>query len=543
MDQTDEASDNKRKLNLKFVSEVIGDDYKNWNRGEIVLISAQTGTGKNYFVENILMNQAEGMKFLYISNRTNLKREVKIRLLQKFNLEVPQEVTDLDSITTIDTITITSYHALQNSAIDEEYDRDKFDLDLYDYIICDEIHFIMTDSSFNTLNRFTYEKLITERHWQSIKIFMSATMEEIKDPIIKCANQGIGRKPTIHEYKTGIDYSYVKPKYFKSRDYTETLVNLIKNDVSDDKWLVFITDLKAGNSMLEALGSNNCSIIKSGTKSLELTSIINCCCFTKKVLICTKAMDNGINIKDDSVKNIVILAWDRISLIQMLGRKRIDINDAQEINLYLCTRAKGSFQALMRNYNFKQEQVDLLSEDINAFNKKYNNKLSQIYDDVIYKSSVTNEFKQNPIGIERLSRDRKFALRMIDHFEIDYVFAFIHVQLEWLGLAKTFSSLNLIENVVLDSEKQVLVQEIEKLIGTKILPEDQMMLKQLLSSEVFHVDRGLLQGTKGMQPKTFNKIMKNILGLPYEVFATRTSKVEGNRKIKYTYWTIVKTGN
>lgn len=157
-------------------------------------------------------------------------------------MDVPNEFEELDKITTIDNVTITSYHALQDSAINEEYDRDKFDLDLYDYIVSDEIHFIMTDSSFNTLNRFTYEKLVATRHMQAIKIFMSATMEEIKEPIIKCANKVIGKKPTIHEFTTGIDYSYVKPIYFESNGYIETLVNLIKNDISEDKWLIFITE-------------------------------------------------------------------------------------------------------------------------------------------------------------------------------------------------------------------------------------------------------------------------------------------------------------
>lgn len=54
IDNIDEPNENGIKLNLKFVSDVIGEDYKKWKRGEIVLISAQTGTGKNYFIENVL---------------------------------------------------------------------------------------------------------------------------------------------------------------------------------------------------------------------------------------------------------------------------------------------------------------------------------------------------------------------------------------------------------------------------------------------------------------------------------------------------------
>lgn len=103
---------------------------------------------------------------------------------------------------------------------------------------------------------------------------------------------------------------------------------------------------------------------------------------------------------------------------------------------------------------------------------------------------------------------------MIDYFAIDYKYAFIHTQLDWLGLGATFSDLKLIKEVILDSEKQVLVQVIERLIGTKILQEDQEMLKKLITSEAFHVDRSLLQGAKRMHPQTFNSIMQKSLKLP-----------------------------
>jgi len=42
------------KLKLKYVTELVGNDYTNWNKGDVVEISSPTGTGKNHFLFNVL---------------------------------------------------------------------------------------------------------------------------------------------------------------------------------------------------------------------------------------------------------------------------------------------------------------------------------------------------------------------------------------------------------------------------------------------------------------------------------------------------------
>lgn len=391
-----------KKLNLNYVSNIIGETYKKWKPGDIIIIDAQTGTGKNYFIENVLIPWIETKKLLFISNRTNLKRQVKIRLLEEYGLKIPETLEELDNIKTIKNVTITSYHALQFSAKEELYKGKKFDVSYFDYLVMDECHFILSDSGFNNLNRLSYEKLVTKQYSNIVKIFMSATMDEIKGPIIRCANKGIGLKPKIHEYETGKDYSYVNVNYFKHKKYTEKISNMILNDRTDNKWLVFISDLKDGESILKTIGKEKGSIIQSGTKSKELDSIINNNMFNKKVLIATKALDNGINLKDELLVNIVIMAWDKTSTIQMLGRKRIDISDTQEINLYISMRYPKSFHALLRKYDVKKKAIDLLfleGDNKNQFNKKYDNNFKDlvVLGDVVYKSDLNNEFKFNPV--------------------------------------------------------------------------------------------------------------------------------------------------
>lgn len=39
-----------KRLNLDWVTDAVGDDYKNWRKGDVVKIKAQTGTGKTVLV-------------------------------------------------------------------------------------------------------------------------------------------------------------------------------------------------------------------------------------------------------------------------------------------------------------------------------------------------------------------------------------------------------------------------------------------------------------------------------------------------------------
>ena len=528
------------KLNLDYVSNIIGDTYRKWKPRDIVIIEAQTGTGKNYFIENIFMPYMSPSKVLFVSNRTNLKRQVKKRLLESHGLKIPETLEELDGTKTIGHVTVCSYHALQHSSLNENYRGKLFDLSRYSAIILDECHFVLSDSGYNNLCRFTYKKLIVAQYPNLIKVFMSATMDEIGKPITFHMNSAIdkimGNKPKIHTYKTGKDYSNVKVKYIEHYNYVEIITNMILNDTSDEKWLIFISDLKDGKKIMDNIGEDKCSIIKSGTKSEELISIINDDIFKKKVLIATKALDNGINIKDNLLVNIVVLAWDEVSLIQMLGRKRISINNPQKINLYLSTRSKKAFQGLLRKYYRKQEDIDLLlleDDNKNSFNNKYDNKLSKISDDIIYKDSKTNEFMINPIGEIRLKKDTKFAEYMIEQFENTDKFAYIRKQLEWLNMGYMFNEKHFIEEIMLESEIETLESYLESIIGKKLFNDEQQIISDLIIKELITINSKIDYRTKKLKPSTLEKILRDQLNLSYAVSKSKTESTGDMRGKRY----------
>ncbi|OPD21422.1 DEAD/DEAH box helicase family protein [Clostridium botulinum] len=529
-----------KKLDLEWVTQAIGEEYKKWNRGDIIKINAQTGTGKTYFIKNKLIPHLEEYEnLLYICNRTNLKRQLKKDLLEQFGKEIPYiknkngqyklkkgkrilDIKELDKITTIGNVTITSYHAIQNSELDREYKINNFNTD-YDYIVMDECHYIFADGSFNNKCRLAFDKLIKENYHFSIKIFISATMDGINDCINKSIEFILGIKPKIWTYTTKIDYSYVNTKYFKQID---DIIQSIKNDKSDGKWLVFVSDLNVGKKIIEEIGKNKSSLIKAGTRNNEeLNNIINNSKFQKKVLVATKALDNGINISDTKLTNMVIMAWDKITFIQMLGRKRINIENAQEINLYIPTRYKKSFSSKINTYNKKRKEIELFNRDINAFNRKYDNDLDKIakLNDLFYRD-LNGEWKINKVGNLRLFLDMQFAGEMVKRFKIEGEFAFIYKQLEWIKRLDNFDEFNLIENVISNNEVESLEKYLEKIQGEKLFDEEQQELSNLIIKELITISDKVDYRTQKLKPSTIENILRNQLNLDYAVKSKRETK-------------------
>jgi hypothetical protein len=560
-----------KKLNLKWVTDVIGEDYKNWEKGDIVKIQAQTGTGKTFFitgnskVNGLVDRMNDYEKMIYICNRTELKRQIKLDLLKKYNFEIPYlkdkeenfifdkdgnkilDTKTLDDTKIIKNIVITSYHAISYGRLENIYCEGKNNLDNFDYIICDECHFFMTDSGFNNKSYLALEELINTRHMKAIKIFISATMDEVEDIIKKQAEKhktiGFGSYSNfeIHDYQTGIDYSYLNVNYFKN---IKDIIQIIKNDKTDEKWIVFVTSKTRGEEIENKLKESNifATFIHANTGDNEEKKKITAeCKFNSKVLISTKCLDNGVNIKDETVKNIVIMAYDKTTFVQEIGRVRFKIDDAPTIKLYIPMFSTTVFSGkISENYQPKIDDLDLFEKDKKAFKKKYNNDFDKTPKDIFYLDENT-DWTINILGGARVYKDKIFSSKMVDGFKANDKFTFIKKQLEWLELSSTFDESNLIQNVVDDEAMETLEEYLNNCIDIKILEQKQIEICKNLSSELLKISRDKLQSKKKMHPDTVNSIIKNDLKLPFNITPTTTSKRVNGKVKKYTYWTIIKT--
>lgn len=572
---------NRKKLNVNWVSDTIGEDWKKWRAGDVFYINAQTGTGKTYFILNTLLdNKVQPWEnLIYICNRTELCRQIKLDLLKKYidkldklgispkyiskdgNIEIDLEW--LDNLNKIDNVTITTYHKIANSRKHRVFDKDSnYYLEKFNYIVADECQFFLTDASFNKTTFFAFEDIVAT-NYNAIKIFLSASMDEIcgliDEYVTKQATHSFlfeDKERVIKMYDTGRDYSYLNVKYFKKLD---SIINEISK--TEEKWLIFVYGITQGRELkhqLEGLGIS-CELIHAQEESDEKKSITTNSKFNCRVLIATKCIDNGVNIKDLEVKYLVVMCWDKTTFIQEVGRLRLNIEDAHEITLYIRCASKKSFQNLIngningKGYKDKLLMVDVFDVDIGMFKKVYNNDLASVPEDLFY-LNTNNEWTLNKLGLTRLEIDNAFAERMIEEFKNDKDFAFIREQLSWLGLEDTFNETNLIDEEL----------DVEVMKDLEMFLNDSYENEKLYTKEYFvevmtgyseSDDRLRLmlnkKGTHGNKPKgqkQYNKLFdelfeKGFVGSKFIVSSQPKWKTIDKKRVKETYWVITKEEN
>ncbi|MBK5239785.1 DEAD/DEAH box helicase family protein [Clostridium sp.] len=535
-----------KKLKLKWVTETIGEDYKQWSKGDIILLQAQTGCGKTYFICNVLIShlKKQGQEVLYICNRKNLKRQVKIDLLKQFNMPIP-ELKELDKLSKIKNVTIMSYQSMQERILDEEYGGEKFKINMYNYIICDEVHYMTSDSGFNTSCRISVDTLLKDYLPNITRIFISATMVHLKDMTIK-ANQEHPDSSEPIIYETGEDYSYINPIIFNNN--IDIVKNLIINDSSNNKWILFVTKKQIGEDLKKELLDKGISteFIRAGSQNAEVDSIITSCKFTTKVLICTKALDNGININDDLVKSIIIFEYDFITFKQCLGRIRVNIEDAREIDLYIPKLYKKTF---LCNQKFKiqpkLDAINLFNTDYNEFLRKYEDKLGDLgeYEDIFYHKD--GKFIINYMGASKVYKDNEMCLYMIDKFDARGEDAFAEEALNWLGLYDETYEENTYETIeeipILTSEIETLEKYLDTIVGKKLYSTEQQELSNLIIKQLITVGSNIDYRTKKLKPSILESILRIQLDLQYAISKVkREDKIVESKRIAKNYIIISK---
>ncbi|MFQ8920954.1 MAG: DEAD/DEAH box helicase family protein [Clostridium paraputrificum] len=341
----------KYEIGTKFNDILTEDEIEKWNNENIILNGA-TGSGKTYFVENNLHRYAKKhfKSILFLCNRTALFRDVKEE----------KEIFELKRLN------IMLYQTLQNKL------KNKEEIEKYDYIVCDEFHYVLTDALFNKYTDLTYDWIINQTN--STKIFMSGTGKIIFN---KLKADNIVKEE--FEYIIPYDYSYANVKLYGNQNNVYDIINDILEN-TDDKIIYFANSLDFAlevYTQFEKFCDFRCSNNIDNEKAKEINNIEciktygeDLITFKNRVLITTKALDNGITIKDRQVKHIICDIFDLESHQQCLGRKRvIDKND--KCTFYIRNYDKqsiGRFKGgLKKNYN----PVELFIKDREEFQNKY----------------------------------------------------------------------------------------------------------------------------------------------------------------------------
>lgn len=261
----------KTKKNQTYVAEIIGEEYKEWNDGNIILVTAPTGSGKSYFILHTFLKQIieKGGKLLYLVNRKILKKQLEEELREvrtEILCETGKRVNCLQDYIDIDT-----YQNLENGLrnIDQAMDILSY-LANFTYVVCDECHYFYADSNFNTSTELSFFTIFYYLNYK-LKIFISATPEEIEkriNALIEDEKQAICYRclmsveeikfpsdKRIKKYNIQSDYSYINFFAFENMENLSDEIKF-KLKIEKDKWMIFVDSIDFGKALRKELLDN-----------------------------------------------------------------------------------------------------------------------------------------------------------------------------------------------------------------------------------------------------------------------------------------------
>ena len=352
----------------------------NCTPNNMYFISAGTGKGKNVFIKEQLLKKYTGSgKVVILENRESLLSQQIKDVVGSIDAEALKYNHDNSDNMIIfgenNQFMLVSYQAAAQKLLSNDWRFSNY-IAQAEYIVFDEAHYLLDDSSFNRGINTIVKKLLFPGNIIPFanKIFMSASIEEVflflqytdilpefktetKDPQNDIVLQDMSvdkrridlkmaaimsrskymNKPEYLYLNLPTDYSYITPFVY---DEYKSLYDRIK--CSSDKWLILVDSIDRGYEISEDLnvmcGEGTAFFINADNKDKRTIkelyrNMLENEKFDYKVLIATSVIYNGINIKDKALKNIVVPETSISVIKQVIGRKRISEND-KELNVY-----------------------------------------------------------------------------------------------------------------------------------------------------------------------------------------------------------------
>ncbi|MBO1686126.1 DEAD/DEAH box helicase family protein [Clostridium butyricum] len=486
------------KSGTKFNDVLDEQTIKSWD-GNNVILNGATGSGKTYFIFNNLYEFAKinGRNILFLCNRKELFLEVirEKERLQLYNIDVML------------------YQTLQ-----EMLNREDF-IQQYNYIVCDEFHYVLSDAVFNKYTDLTYEWIINRD--DSIKIFMSGTGDRIFQ---KLTSSKIVNKD--FEYVIPYDYSYVKQlSFFENREKVFDIVNNILNE-TEEKIIFFSNSIEFAIEVYNQFKNYSyfrCSQYTLNPIARKLNNLCKDCIvnynddlitFDKRILITTKALDNGINIKDRKIKHIICDIFDLESLQQCLGRKRI-IDNEDVCNFYIRNYSKKDVGRFKGFLNSDIKPIQTLKRDKDEYMACYGKNREQHSDYIFYNG-------------EELVYNRLAYWKMLcQSVDIDNIQrnGYKKVILDILG--DTITEIIDLDNLEKMNRKNTLIMYIEGILDRRLYREQQ---KELINNI------NLTVRSKKYQALSKLNLAFEILGLNYQI---QSKRIRESGSLK-TVWIVNK---
>ena len=541
-----------KRLNLKYVSDIVCEEYKQWQPKDNVIIKAQTGTGKNYFTFNVLLKSLGAKeRMLYMCNRDALKTETILELYKIQNIEPPNVPIELlkqispigkVSVMTYQTISIKEHKKFYNTLKSYKEDDIKYDFDSYKYCVFDEIHYIL-DDSFSGMTDLIFKKIIGSNG--TIKIFMSATIDLVENAI-KALSAKANSK--TWNYNQAIDYSYITPYVF---DDLEDMARLIKNDNSDDKWLIFVRKIEEKNVFEKILGNSLITFVKAGNRD-KITEIVHKKTFKTKVLISTCVLDNGINLKDEKIKHIIITEFHKTKFIQMLGRVRFTNKSdgvyAHEINLYMPRLDDGRIYSRLLDKLKNHTKMVKERSCYESFCEKYDRQIYKLPRSMFY-NTKKEKYVINSIGRVDAESKMEFYNEILTKLRFEKRDpngkrnSIVNKRLGWLRLNQ--NQFEEIGNIVERDDIVKLSDYLQHLFENKVVFLTKSDRDELIKAiNLIDHHNSCLKDNRVVYVQnieTLNNYLETTLEIGYKIKKFETSRIiNGNKKNFKHAWKVVK---
>ena len=352
----------------------IQEDYKNWlprgverhQKASRIFIESPTGTGKSSFVLDKLFPFAaeKNYNILYLANRSALNQQIRNAVARKLKVKekIKKDEATFYLPESFCCLTVINYQAISlDSTALETFLSD------YAYIVFDEAHFFVEDSLFNAKTGLLL-KSVLDASPDAVWIFLSATLDGSEELLLAAAdkiqpnnlidanlNKLVLRDHRI-VYKNNYQSAVYTPSFFRGID---DLMPVINRTVGE-KWLIFVSSIQRGKALQQRIKKETgrkavflSSENKAG-KRWEMLSAEER--YDEDVLIATKVLDNGVNIRDEDVRHIVIPFCDRTEFMQMLGRRRTD--EGERVCLYVEVPTIQKINTLRHGVETKRKAIN-----------------------------------------------------------------------------------------------------------------------------------------------------------------------------------------
>lgn len=298
------------------------------------------------------------------------------------------------------------------------------------------------------------------------------------------------------------------------------LAEFITRTKKTEKIIVFVGSITQGENLKEILekAGEQVDFLTANNKETDGKEIVkNLTMFQKfrgRILIATSVLDVGVSIVDNAVSTIAIIAFDKCTFLQMLGRIRINNN------LTLLIHRQNSHAFATKISDSLEEDVNLImtlckittQDELKCYiMKALDSGITNWH--TIRKYIITN--RNDILRLNFLSCPQTLHLysEFVDNvkgLENDPDF-YIKKQLGWIKKEGDFSIDNYISKELREQRKKEIIVEIRRIIEAdseqKTFQDIKAQLKNI-HPLIRNLDKSLIRGNVTLSTNKFNQIMK-----------------------------------